>query len=318
MSIISDLINYLKEQNHPVWVQTHDFPDHDAVASAYGVQYLLSQFGINSRLTYQGSIERVSLSRIINELNIDIRPIKETDMKSEDLIIIVDGCKGNKNVTDLIGKEIAVIDHHRVAQPEDVPFVDLRNDYGSCSTIVYSYYHELNVTISRQVATALMIGIDIDTKLLTRGVHQADIMSYYELFPVADMDYVNTVVLNNIEINDLQYFHYALENKRIFKRMVFCYFKEGCPQNLLGILSDFFLGLKEIDFVILCAHNGDRVNFSLRSEDPNWDCSVIIRKILKGIGYGGGHHHMAGGILTDLSQFDAQLILDRTLKLLYD
>ena len=32
-------------QGHPVYIQTHNFPDPDAIASAYGLQKLLEIYG---------------------------------------------------------------------------------------------------------------------------------------------------------------------------------------------------------------------------------------------------------------------------------
>ena len=67
--------------------------------------------------------------------------------------------------------------------------------------------------------------------------------------------------------------------------MAFCYFDEGCSQNLLGILADFVLTIDQIDFVVLCAQNARRINFSVRSETPEWDAAHVLRNALKDIGF---------------------------------
>ncbi len=100
-------------------------------------------------------------------------------------------------------------------------------------------------------------------------------------------------------------------------RMAFCYFPQGCDQNLLGILGDFLLSLDKIDFVALCAHNEDRINFSLRSEVAEWAADAIARQILQGIGFGGGHAEMAGGVSYDVSQFDKDTLFENTLTALH-
>ncbi|MFP4475943.1 MAG: hypothetical protein ACLFOY_10335 [Desulfatibacillaceae bacterium] len=48
----------------------------------------------------------------------------------------MDGCKGNANVTDLPGEELAVIDHHAVADPDDVPYVHTDPAYGACASMI--------------------------------------------------------------------------------------------------------------------------------------------------------------------------------------
>ncbi len=316
MEIIKNIVNYVKDEDY-IYVQTHNFPDHDAVASAFGLQYLLSNMGVKSYLIYEGEIQRDSLVQMIEQLNIDITHNNEHKLEEDHKIVIVDGCKGNKNVTDLIGDEIAVIDHHEVTSPEDVKFSDIRPEYGACSSIIYTYYREMNLAVPRDIATAFMIGINMDTALLTRGVNDEDIHAYADLYQVSDIRLQNTILRNYIQTKDLNFYKYAIENVKIEKEVAFCYFDNGCNQNLLGILGDFFLALEEVDFVILCARNNTVVNFSLRSERGEWNASLIIQDILSGIGFGGGHADMAGGVIKDVSKFDDEDIYRKFLNRLY-
>jgi len=307
MIFILDLLERLRGEQR-VYIQPHNFPDHDSVASAFGLHCLLAQTGIPASIIHEGDIQRNSLKRMISELGIDIRHTPEGLIQPNDLIVLVDGCKGNKNVTDLVGEEIAVIDHHEVSCPDDVPYVDIRPGYGACSTIIHSYYQEMELRIPQEAATALMIGINMDTALLTRAVSIEDIQTYAGLYTAADIALHNSILRNYIQTKDLNFYRYAIDHIRIEQQCAFCYFPDGCDQNLLGILGDFFLALGEIDFVVLCATNGNVVNFSLRNERPEWNAAVIIHNVLDGIGFGGGHQDMAGGIIKDTSRFDAEQI----------
>ncbi len=291
-----------------VYIQTHNFPDHDAVASAYGLQALLKHFNISSRLVYEGEINRSSLFRMIHSLDIDIRHISEYNMDEKQKVIIVDGCKGNNNVTDLIGDEIAVIDHHEVLAPDDVPFNDIREEYGACATIIYSYFLELGVAVPRDAATALMLGITMDTWHFIRNISREDLDAYAALYRSADVTLVNAIARNDVSYADLRFYEYAFKNLEVSDRFGFVYFPGGCGKNLLGIISDFILALDEVDFVVLCASNEGVVNFSVRSENTGWDASVIVRQVLEGAGFGGGHSDMAGGVIKDTSLFDRDKI----------
>ena len=132
---INELIDLIAGARR-VFIQTHNFPDHDAVASAFGLQQLLLNFDIQTRLVYDLDIQRDSLKQMIADLAIDLKPVARYDMVADDLILLVDGCKGNKNVTDLPGREIGVIDHHLSRKPNDVPFADIRHTYGACASII--------------------------------------------------------------------------------------------------------------------------------------------------------------------------------------
>ncbi|MDH4122283.1 MAG: DHHA1 domain-containing protein [Deltaproteobacteria bacterium] len=312
--MIRDLIRHV--QNEPfVFIQAHNFPDHDAVCAAYGLQDLFRQQGIPTLLVYDGEIERDSLRKVIHQLRINIRKAAEYNLRDEHKIIIVDGCKGNKNVTDLVGEEIAVIDHHQSTSPDDVTFSDIRH-HGSCSTLIQGYFVELGLEPSKKAATCLMIGLNMDTALLTRGVTQEDLNAFLYLYTRADMTMVNNILRNQIQTKDLLFYQHALTQVRVADRVAFCYFAEGCNQNLLGILGDFFLALEEVDFVALCARNGNVVNFSLRSEIDEWNASTIIQQVLEGKGFGGGHADMAGGIIKDMSKFNEHEIYHHFMELL--
>ncbi len=311
---IKDLIIRLRPLK-TIYIQTHDFPDHDAVASAFALQRLLENYGIESRLVYEGTIQRDSLQTMIAKLGIPIRHISEYAMTSSDPIVIVDGCKGNKNITDLIGDEICVIDHHLVEKPDDVPFADIRPECGACSTIITDYYRKLSADIRKDAATALMIGLSMDTALMTRSVSELDVEAYSYLYHHSDIRQVNTILRNYIQVKEIPFFRSAMDKVAIDGPVAFCYFDEGCSQNLLGILGDFFLAFQEIDFVALFAKNDGKINLSFRSEDDRLNASEIAKKVVEGIGFGGGHADIAGGIITDAARFSEKEMSGRLVSL---
>ncbi len=136
MNEFSQLIERLKGLPRVV-IQAHDFPDHDAVASAYALAYLLNQHGIETIQVYNGVIDRVSIHRMIEILAIPIVHADEAGLRAEDILIVVDGCVGEKNVTDLTGEEVAVIDHHEVTPAAGLWYQDIRPHYGATATIIY-------------------------------------------------------------------------------------------------------------------------------------------------------------------------------------
>ena len=314
---IQGLIKHLQKEKL-VYIQTHNYPDHDAVASAFGLQYLFSQFAIKSKIIYVGSINRDSLIWMIDKLSIEIFNSDDfPEMVAEDQIVIVDGCKGNKNVLDLIGDEVAVIDHHKVEADklEDVRFKDIKDYLGSCSALIASYYDELRVDIPESVATAFLIGINMDTSNLTRAVHQTDLKYFYELYFKADTNFVNFTLRNFLGLDDLSHYKYLVDNIRVKEEVAFCYFKDGCNINTLGVLSDFVLALKEVDLVTLCASNNNKINFSLRNENDNWNASAIVQEMLKNLGNGGGHSHMAGGVMFNADDFNEDEMYQKFLEI---
>ena len=60
--MIDELLKVLKKSDKRIFIQTHDFPDPDAIASAFGLQNFMENFGISSQITYCGDIVITSYS----------------------------------------------------------------------------------------------------------------------------------------------------------------------------------------------------------------------------------------------------------------
>ena len=70
MTKLEEIISCIK--GNSVYVQMHNFPDPDAIASAYGMKYLLRAEGIDAQIVYKGSIENTVTAKMVKLLNIDI------------------------------------------------------------------------------------------------------------------------------------------------------------------------------------------------------------------------------------------------------
>ena len=307
MQKIKKLIKILKNKNR-IFIQTHNYPDHDAVASAFALHYLLKNFKIESSIIFHGDILRDSLQKMIDKLNIPILPHYKYELNEEDSIVIVDANKKNKNVTALKGKVVAVIDHHPGTEHEDLEFCDIRSDYGACASIIFSYFAELMLEPGREVATALHTGIVFDTHQFTRNVNPLDIETVAMLYHVSDTNLVNSLVRNSIKLNDFKQYQYLLERMRVNGNFAYCHFPDGCNKDLLAILADYLLSVEEIKFVILSAQSIEGISFCVRSEIPDIPANTAVQKLLGGTGSGGGHIDMAGGRIPNAKDFDQENI----------
>ena len=70
MSDFLDLVELCK--GHNIYIQTHNFPDPDAIASAYGLQKLLLFYEIPSTLCYDGRIDKLSASKMLEVFQIQM------------------------------------------------------------------------------------------------------------------------------------------------------------------------------------------------------------------------------------------------------
>lgn len=288
------------DKSKRVIIQPHDFPDHDAISSSFAMQYLLTQLGFECVIAYNGYIDRISLRNMINWLSIDVKHASEVKLTPNDKIIVLDGCIGEKNVTDMPGLEVAVIDHHQVNVPDFVWYSDVRPDYGSTATIMVEYFQFFNIEIPKTIATALLVGLMFDTCSFTRAVGPADIEAMLSLRANASLNMTNKIYRNQLEYQDLTDFKALLQNMKRDGALAYCILPK-CDKNMLGVLGDFLLSLDKIDIVVLITPHHERAYISLRSECPKTNVGSIVKNALNdsGMGFGGGHKHMAGGVITN-------------------
>lgn len=296
MKKILELIKLLN--GHNVYIQTHNFPDPDALASAYGLQYLLKQFDIDSKIVFDGTLSKLSGIRMVDYFDIEIFNANDfKDMNKNDYIVIIDAQKYNKNCTDLPGDEVACIDHHPTVIDVEYKYKDVRM-VGACSSIIAEYFIDAGKVPSVNVATALLYGIKMDTNDFGRGVSELDVKMYYMLFSYADQKVLEKIQLNTIELTDLRAYGAAINNISLYKNIGFASIPFDCPDGLIAIISDFILALDVVEFSVVYSERAGGYKFSVRSELEQFDAGKITNSVLSSIGgNGGGHAFMAGGFL---------------------
>lgn len=290
-----DLITILK--GHRVYIQTHNFPDPDAIASAFGLQQFLDCYGIPSTLCYDGRIDRASNKKMLDNFGITMHPKGEiTDMQQDDYIVLVDSQKMNGNITSMAGKVVACIDHHPIFFPYAYQYQDIQ-EVGSCACMIASYFQRTDAPLSPACAAALAYGIKMDTADLTRGTSALDIEMLSHLFRRADWGLVTDMYSNTMEFDDLRAYGAAIQNIQIFKGTGFAYIPFHSAQALVAIISDFILSLDVVDMAVVYARHEEGLRFSIRCRPGHIHAGLLMAKALAPYGSGGGHPCMAGGMI---------------------
>lgn len=292
-----DLVNICKEKEM-VYIQTHNFPDPDAIGSAYGLQFLFEEYGIRSKICFEGRIDKLSTQKMLDKFNIKMYAYNDirSELKDDDYIVCVDSQKNSGNITDFIGDEIACIDHHPT-------FVDIEYKYkqveitGSCSTLIAEHIAASGFKPTKDVASALIYGLKMDTLSFSRGVTQRDIKMFSFLFDYRDEKILSDLEHNNMVFNDLRAYGAAIDNIKIYGPVGFSKIPYACPDAMIAILSDFILSLVEVEVAVIYSERDDGLKFSIRSERDDVHAGQLTNQALKGIGDGGGHASMAGGLI---------------------
>ena len=296
MTVIERIADIVR--GHEVFIQGHNFPDADSIASAYGLKTLLAHKGISSDIIYVGMIERLTISRMLEVLEITVTlDEKEDRLTEDDHIIIVDAQKFNSNIKDCVGEEVVCIDHHPIVQKPDYLFDDIRPEVGACSSIIASYFFEEGITPDRTTATALLYGIKMDTLDFKRGASAFDAEMFNRLYPLADHELLTQLQTNTMTFDDILAFGEAIKNIQIYENIGFARLDINCSDGLIAEISDFILGLLEVELCVVYAFRTKGIKISVRSELPGVKAGEAIAEALDGIGTGGGHNEMAGGFI---------------------
>ncbi len=280
-----------------VYVQTHNFPDPDAIASAYGLQYLLAERGIDATICYKGKVDRGSFNKMVSLLGIDIVEYDELgQMSADDEIILVDAQKGNANIMDMPGDEVMCIDHHPTFEKVSYIYADIRPDVGSCSAIIASYFYEAGIPMDKNVATALLYGLKVDTANLTRGVSRLDLDMFYRMYELGDKNLLASLDTSTLSCSDLKAYASAINSIRIYGKMGIANTGMNCPEPLIAAICDFIMMIDVIDVTVVYSIKDNGIKISVRSS-CSYNAGVATNEALSGIGNGGGHEHMAGGFV---------------------
>ncbi len=307
MTKLEELLREIHKEH--VYIQTHNFPDPDAIASAYAMQNLLQARGISSTICYKGKIDRYSTEKLQELLRLEFLHIEdlESRLTDEDEVILVDAQKGNSNIINMTGDEMICIDHHPKNDKYPYRFSDIRPEVGACATIMAQYFFENDVPMSRSVATALTYAIRIDTNNLSRGVSKLDFEMAYRMYDLCDYDTIHMLENSNLCFEDLVAYSKAIASIEVYDNISFADAGAGCP--VIANISDFMLALKEVSFSVVYARREGGVQLSVRSEKPSLDAGKIVSKALAGLGSGGGHAEMAGGFVTFSGDEKEEVIL---------
>jgi nanoRNase/pAp phosphatase (c-di-AMP/oligoRNAs hydrolase) len=305
-------LSSLLAADRPVVVQTHDYPDIDAVASAWALSTLLRLRGFDASCVYRGELRSRSLAGLMKEFGIDLKPAP--DGPSDLQIVVVDGSPANGNVTLDPSRLVGVIDHHIKTGETEAPYVDIRPEAAACSAMIRGYWVEADLAPPRDVATALLAGIQSDTDFLSRRCSDEDFEAYAALYRAGDWETASRIVRTVLDLRELGLIVSAIGRASVRDGLLVAFVEGPCGQETLAVLADLALRVEEISAAAVVLRAKDGAHFSLRSKSAEISAFDIVRSALEGIGSGGGHAHSAGGFVPSASDPGEETLRERLFR----
>lgn len=287
------------DPDREVGIFSHDNPDPDAIASAYCLKYVLERkLGAGCVLGFGGMVGRHENQAMVRNLGLMLVPMRLLDLDRFGTIAMVDSQPGTGNNSLPQHARIDIIlDHHPLQGDSHRRgrFVDVRPEYGSTSTLLLEYIRAAELPITKELATAILLGIKSDTRELERSAGETDLRAYLELFPQADLALMTRIEHPPISRRYFQSFAEAFSQSRVHGDAVISLLGEVDHPDMVAQIADFLLPLEEVQFALSLGANGDKLFVSLRTQQEQHDAGGMLRQVLKGLGRAGGHGRMAGG-----------------------
>lgn len=284
-------------KNKPVSIIVHNNPDPDALASSLALNHLLKVKGHKRvRIFYDGLVGRAENQALIRNLGIPLCKTKNMTPRKGRQVVLVD-CQpytGNVTLPDNM-HPVAIIDHHPLSKKmPKIPFVDIRPDYGACSTIIFEYYDCLNLPMPKDVATALFYAIFSETQSLGREGSQADKNAYFGLLPQVSFNQLSKIQFPAISKEFISHLSEVLLNTFYYKNLTGVILDQLPYPDFVAEMADFLLRIKNISWSICIGSYGNLIYISLRTSNVDANASRVIKKVIPKYGTAGGHDMIAG------------------------
>ncbi len=291
----------LIHSSHYILIVTHINPDADTLSSALALSNYMSRNNINHKV-YNSSQH---LPR-----NLDFLPrfdkIVNTLPHTYDLVIYVDCGDQQRIGTELLNCKTINIDHHQSNDNYgDINIVDFHK--GSTAEVIYEFFIQNNITITKDIATCLYIGIYDDSIAFTTP--RTDQKTFEAL---------NTIVGTGINITKISQNYLMRDSLAKYRLMpqilqtldLYCegrvasiYQKEewlettGANFNECDDVVNDILKISIVQIAIYLREEKNYIRVSLRGKD---DAKINLSKVASNFS-GGGHKNAAGATLKDVS-----------------
>lgn len=301
----------------------HYNPDPDALGSALGMQYLINKvFNKNANIYFSGIIGRAENIKMIQVLDIPIINLKSNEEIPEKPVILLDTQPGTGNNPLKHKTNLKIIlDHHPLQEKsKKVGYTDIRENFGSTCSIVYSYIKEYNLKPTVNVATALYYGIQSDVVGEGRIAYKIDFNYMQDLSSFISREKLYTIENPKLPFDYYIHINKGMDNSVIYDDFIITSLGEIQNPDYIGEIADFLIRFEKCNLVLVMGVHNNNIQLSFRSQKKKIHAGLTLKKIVGGLGSAGGHNASAGGKIIidnneDLPSINKKIIT-RSLKII--
>ncbi len=281
-------------------ILTHNNPDPDALGAAAGMRLLMKKFaGVPSTIGYAGFLTRAENKEMVKHLKLSVKHIDEIDIRRHRGVIMVDTQpQAGNNVLSKGANVLGVIDHHPLRRStRSCPFALVDGTVGATSTLVFELLRAAQVRLTRQIASALFLGIKADTRDAGRDAGRRDLVAYKELFALAEHKTIARITHPRLSNEYYRVVHRALETAVVAGDCLYAPIGDVPTPEFVSEVADYLVALKGLRWAVVTGRYGENLYFSIRTLSAQKDAGRMLRRAMGRHGLAGGHQKMAGGVL---------------------
>jgi nanoRNase/pAp phosphatase (c-di-AMP/oligoRNAs hydrolase) len=278
-----------------VLILTHHDPDPDAMASGLALRNLLHRTRQTAIIGCLQGVTRPENLRMVKSLDLQIEVLTPEEVRGFDRVCLVD--VQPHYFAGLLPHVDLVVDHHPPQSGYSAMFSDIRQDYGSTSTILCEHLRAVDIDISERTATAMLYAIKSDTLFFNRQANRADLDAFSYLYPLADAAMIRKMEGAEITAERLDYVIKGWQQGRMMEH-VFCTFLGQPPrEDFIPYVADFYLQLENVQWTVISGVVNDTFIVSVRNLGYSRNAGDFVKRWFSSIGRAGGHRTMAKAVV---------------------
>ena len=303
-----------------VLIMLHNEPDPDAMASGLALRTVLHRTRATAVIAALQGVTRPENVRMAHLLDIHVEVITPDTIAQFDRVCMVDV---QPHYFPGLDRVDLVVDHHPEQHGYNAVFKDIREDFGSTSTILTEHLRAIDASISERTATAMLYAIKSDTLFFNRQANRCDIEAFSYLYPLADANMIRKMEGAEITQERLDLITRATQSGKMVDQVFSVFLGEVPREDAIPYVADFFLQLENVRWTLVSGIVHGSFVMSVRNLGYSKNAGDFVRRYFVDIGSAGGHRAMAKAVIP-LPAFQARFgpmqdnIAERMTALLMD
>jgi len=266
--------------------------DPDAIASAMAVKRLLWRRVASVVISNVNVIKRPDNIAMLRLLGVN--PVHTNEIPIEhkySRVVMVDSQPNHNKEFERFNIDV-IIDHHPKTDA-NAPYMDIRPEYGSNSTILTEYLRAARIKPSAKLATGLFHAIKTDTRNFERQAQIEDVRAFQFLFKHANITLAKKIEQADLRIDFLKYFKIAIETMKMHRGRVFVHLGSVVNPDVCVLIADFFMRVNPVTWSIVSGIYDKKLILIFRNDGIRKNAGKVAKDSFSEFGSAGGHKSMA-------------------------